>query len=109
VDQEISLKRNTVMYTEIFNTLNFPLYITNDLVFMHAKSNSLSYLCKYCGSENITETEYGYVCRNCATDQGRKRYKSTTSYNRIRFRMLLPLKLRWETIENEKGLKIEEK
>ena len=66
--------------------------MTNNLVFMHVKSYSLSYLCKYCGSEDITETEYGYVCRNCATDQGRKRYKATASYNRIEIQNVITLK-----------------
>ena len=66
---------------------------------MHAKSNSLSYLCKYCGSEDITETEYGYVCRNCATDQGRKRYQATTPYNKIQFQNVITLK---STIGNER-------
>jgi hypothetical protein len=50
---------------------------------MLIKNHNLSDLCKYCGSEDITETEYGYVCRKCATDQGRKRYQSSTSYNGI--------------------------
>ena len=71
---------------------NFPLYITNNLVFMHVKSYSLSYLCKYCGSEDITETEYGYVCRNCATDQGQKRYQASTSNNRIQIHNVVALK-----------------
>ncbi len=59
---------------------------------MHVKSYSLSYLCKYCGSEEITETEYGYVCRNCATDQGRKRYQATTSFNKIQIQNVITLK-----------------
>jgi len=50
---------------------------------MEVKNYSSNYLCKYCGSEDITETEYGYVCRKCATDQGRKRYISIMSYNGI--------------------------
>ncbi len=59
---------------------------------MEVKDYSLSNLCKYCGSEDITETEYGYVCRNCATDQGRKRYQSTTSYNKIQIQNVITLK-----------------
>ena len=66
---------------------------------MQVKKYSLSYLCKYCGSEDITETEYGYVCRNCATDQGRKRYQSTTSYNKIQFQNVITLKT---TMGNER-------
>jgi len=66
---------------------------------MEVKKYSLSYLCKYCGSEDITETEYGYVCRNCATDQGRKRYQSTTSYNRIQIQNVITLKT---TMGNER-------
>ena len=59
---------------------------------MKVKNYSLSYLCINCGSEDITETEYGYVCRKCATDQGRKRYQSTTSYNRIKNQNAITLK-----------------
>jgi hypothetical protein len=66
---------------------------------MHVKSYSLSYLCKYCGSEDITETEYGYVCRNCATDQGQKRYQSTPSNNRIQIQNVIALKT---TMGNER-------
>ncbi|MBA7572299.1 hypothetical protein ES708_14078 [subsurface metagenome] len=66
---------------------------------MEVKKYSLSYLCKYCGSEDITETEYGYVCRNCATDQGRKRFQSTTSYNNIRAQNFITLKT---TMGNER-------
>lgn len=66
---------------------------------MHIKSYSLSYLCKHCGSEDITETEYGYVCRNCATDQGRKRYQATTSYNKIQIHNVIALKT---TMGNER-------
>jgi len=66
---------------------------------MEVKNCSLSYLCKYCGSEDITETEYGYVCRNCATDQGRKRYQSTTSYNKIQIQNVITLKT---TMGNER-------
>ena len=66
---------------------------------MEVKNYSLSYLCKYCGSEDITETEYGYVCRNCATDQGRKRYQATTSNNRIQIHNVVALKT---TMGNER-------
>ena len=66
---------------------------------MQVKKYSLSYLCYYCESEDITETEYGYVCRNCATDQGRKRYQSTTSYNRIQIQNAITLKT---TMGNER-------
>ena len=66
---------------------------------MIVKNCSLSYLCKYCGSEDITETEYGYVCRNCATDQGRKRYQATTSNNRIQIHNVIALKT---TMGNER-------
>jgi len=66
---------------------------------MNVKSYNLSYLCKYCGSEDITETEYGYVCRNCAIDQGRKRYQSTTSNNRIQIQNVIALKT---TMGNER-------
>lgn len=66
---------------------------------MEVKKYSLSYLCKYCGSEDIAKTEYGYVCRNCATDQGRKRYQYTTSYNRIQIQDVISFKT---TIGNER-------
>ena len=66
---------------------------------MEVKNYSLSYLCKYCGSEDITETEYGYVCRNCATDQGRKRYQATASYNRSQIQNSITLKT---TMGNER-------
>ena len=59
---------------------------------MEVKNYSSNYLCKYCGSEDITETEYGYVCRKCATDQGRKRYQSTTSYNGIQIQNAITLR-----------------
>lgn len=59
---------------------------------MLIKSHNLSDLCKYCGSEDITETEYGYVCRKCATDQGRKRYQSSTSYNGIQIQNTITLR-----------------
>ncbi len=59
---------------------------------MKVKNCSLSYLCINCGSEDITETEYGYVCRKCATDQGRIRYQSTRSYNRIQIQNVVALK-----------------
>ena len=70
---------------------------------MHVKSYSLSYLCKYCGSEDITETEYGYVCRNCATDQRRKRYQSTTSYNRIQIQDVIAFKTTMGTKREREG------
>lgn len=59
----------------------------------------MSYLCIFCRSEDITETEYGYVCRKCATDQGRKRYQSTISYNRIQIQNAITLKT---TMGNER-------